>query len=735
MQPTLSFALAGGPGVLVTVEQTADDKLRFTATVSNSAMAADLRGLFFHIADESLLGGLAITQASSSVTALQIGANSISTLGNGVSMLGSAKPFDLGVSFGSASIAGVDDIRSIGFTLEHASQALDLGVLSAMQFGAVMSSVGPSSGARFTTAKAVGMAPSAIAPVAANDSRSTAEDTALHASVAGLITDPDSHAFRFAPVGMLPEGLTFNADGGYAYQPPPDFNGTVQFRYQANDGQANSNVATVSIQVTPVNDAPVLISNTYLYGEEDGQIVGNLGLAAFDADGDVLTFQMREAPVSGRIEFHDNGDFIYSPNPNYYGTDSVRISVKDSHGVGTFYSVVVGLTVAPANDPPVAFDGVGYAGEDWPDFYGRVSARDPELDPMTFRIVGEPLAGLILNPDGRFHWDVPPNFLSTVSFAFEADDGHGGTDTGTFTIYGIPRDDPPIANDDTVATPYQTPVTFDVKTNDFDEEGGTITAYLFRQPHHGSVVVNTDNTFTYTPADDFFGADDFAYFDIDGNEAGNYGTVFITVGRPPNVAPVAHDDRFEFDNENPSFGIPAPGLLANDSDLFPDELSVQSYTQPGHGSVTVGVKGGFVYLPEPGFIGSTSFSYVLSDGELTDEATVTFVVYDASPAQNDSYTTHKNQALTVAAPGLLANDSDLENVIAYTQPAHGTVVVDASGSFVYAPATDFTGTDSFSYTASGLFTDDAMVSITVSAAETGLAALQLMGVLDAISAM
>lgn len=737
MQPTFSFALAGGPGVLVTVEQTADNKLRFTATVANAAMAADLRGLFFHIADESLLAGLAITQASSTVTALQIGANGISNLGNGVSMLGSAKPFDLGVSFGSASTIGADDIRSVSFTLEHAGHALDLGLLSAMPFGAVMSSVGPLGGARFTTVKAVGSAPSAIAPVAANDSQSTTEDTALHASVAGLITDPDSHAFSFSTVGTLPAGLTFNADGSYGYQPPPDFNGLVQFQYRANDGQANSNVATVNIQVTPVNDAPVAHFDRF-DGVEDQQIIGNLGRSVTDAEGDALTYTLKEAPVSGSISFNPDGSFVYTPNPNFWGTDSLRYSVTDSHGASPFGWQIVALDVAPVNDAPVAIDYVGYGIEDMGTFRGGSRwGNDVDLDLLTVRTVGEAPAGLVIDAGGTIQWPVPPNFVGTLSFTFEVDDGHGGTDTGTGRIIIEARNDSPIANDDAVATAYQTPVSFDPKLNDSDEEGDSFIAWYFHQPQHGSLVVNVDNSFTYTPADGFFGSDSFAYFDADFSNynQSNFGTVFITVGRPPNVAPVAHDDRFEFDNENPSFTISAPGLLANDSDLFPDELSIQSYTQPDHGSVTVSAQGGFTYLPESGFIGSTSFNYMLSDGELTDEATVTFVVYDASPAQNDSYTTHKNQALTVAAPGLLANDSDLENIIDYTQPAHGTVVVDAGGSFVYTPATNFVGIDSFSYTASGLFTDDATVSITVSASEDGLAVVQLMGVLEAMPVM
>ncbi|MFO1326007.1 MAG: hypothetical protein U1F56_01515 [Rubrivivax sp.] len=136
MDPSFSFNLSGGPGVRVDVVQLAGGKLRVTATVNAASQVGDLRGLFFHVSDQSLLGGLSITGATSPVGTVQQSANAVSNLGGGVSMVGPNAPLDVGIAFGTASIVGADDIRSVSFTLEHSTQSLSLALLQQMAFGA-----------------------------------------------------------------------------------------------------------------------------------------------------------------------------------------------------------------------------------------------------------------------------------------------------------------------------------------------------------------------------------------------------------------------------------------------------------------------------------------------------------------------------------------------------------------------------------------------------------------------
>src|SRR5207244_1618813 len=127
--------------------------------------------------------------------------------------------------------------------------------------------------------------------------------------------------------------------------------------------------------------------------------------------------------------------------------------------------------------------------------------------------------------------------------------------------------------------------------------------------------------------------------------------------------------------------------------------------------------------PDPNYNGPDSFSYTASDGPLTSNtATVSITVTpvnDAPVAVNDAYSTNEDTALTVPAPGVLGNDTDTENnaltAIKVSNPAHGTVTLNADGSFTYTPNANYNGPDSFTYKANDGTADSnvATVNLTV----------------------
>ena len=137
--------------------------------------------------------------------------------------------------------------------------------------------------------------------------------------------------------------------------------------------------------------------------------------------------------------------------------------------------------------------------------------------------------------------------------------------------------------------------------------------------------------------------------------------------------------------------------------------------------------GSFSYTPAADFAGSDSFSYRASDGTLTSNpATVTITRHrhQRHPGRGrDAYTTAEDTVLTVPAPGVLGNDSDPDGdpltAVLVTGPSHGSLTLNANGSFSYTPAADFAGSDSFSYRASDgtLSSSPATVTITVTASQ------------------
>jgi VCBS repeat-containing protein len=169
--------------------------------------------------------------------------------------------------------------------------------------------------------------------------------------------------------------------------------------------------------------------------------------------------------------------------------------------------------------------------------------------------------------------------------------------------------------------------------------------------------------------------------------------------------------------------VAAPGVLGNDADPDGDPLTAVLVTGPSHGSLTLNANGSFSYTPAADFAGSDSFTYRASDGSLNSNpvtVTITVTATNDTPAGvADAYTTAEDTVLTVPAPGVLGNDSDPDSdpltAVLVTGPSHGSLTLNANGSFSYTPAADFAGSDSFSYRASDgtVSSSPATVTITV----------------------
>ena len=224
----------------------------------------------------------------------------------------------------------------------------------------------------------------------------------------------------------------------------------------------------------------------------------------------------------------------------------------------------------------------------------------------------------------------------------------------------------------------------------------------------GSVADNGDGTFTYIPNPDANGTDAFTYDVADGNGGSDTAAVTITV-TAVNDAPVASDDVGAVVEDDPA-GVTVD-VLVNDSDIEGDALTVAGYDDSGLtlGSVADNGDGTFTYIPDPNANGTDVFTYDVTDGNGgSDTATVVIAVTpmpDAPVANDNAYLTPDDTPLVVPAPGLLANDFDLDgdalshSLIPVELPSNGLVVLSAigDGGFVYTPAAGFVGTDTFSY--------------------------------------
>ncbi|TLM76781.1 MAG: tandem-95 repeat protein, partial [Actinobacteria bacterium] len=197
-----------------------------------------------------------------------------------------------------------------------------------------------------------------------------------------------------------------------------------------------------------------------------------------------------------------------------------------------------------------------------------------------------------------------------------------------------------------------------------------------------------------------------------------------TVHVSANTAPNAVDDVYST-NEDTPYSAVAPGVLGNDTDAESDPLTVTSWSTPSTGTLSAtSTAGAFTYTPPANWSGTATFAYTISDGLLSDTATVTMTVVwinDAPDAVDDAYTTAEDTTLTVAAPGVLSNDTDVETtqtltVTSFSTPSTGTLsATSTAGAFTYAPPANWSGTATFEYAISDGAggSDTATVTITV----------------------
>ena len=180
--------------------------------------------------------------------------------------------------------------------------------------------------------------------------------------------------------------------------------------------------------------------------------------------------------------------------------------------------------------------------------------------------------------------------------------------------------------------------------------------------HAADFHLHADGSYDYTPAANFNGTDTFTYQANDGTDNSNVATVTITVS-PVNDAPVAVDDSAST-NEDTTLTVAAPGVLGNDTDVDADPLTAALVTDVAHGTLALAADGSYTYTPAANFNGTDSFTYKVNDGSVDSTvATVTITVNavnDAPVANDDVASTDEDTALHVDAPGLLANDTDVE---------------------------------------------------------------------------
>jgi outer membrane protein OmpA-like peptidoglycan-associated protein len=417
------------------------------------------------------------------------------------------------------------------------------------------------------------------------------------------------------------------------------------------------------------------------------------------------------------------------PSPPTWVAQSLRNNIQYKQTIDTYRTLGEGfdggdkqdnqLPVA-ANDSATTIKGTAIS--------IRVLDNDSDADGDTLNIISideySTNGGTVAeNESGVLTYTPAAGFIGTDTFTYTISDGHGGEATATVTV--IVEDDPetntdPVAGDDSVSTTVDKEISIDVLANDSDADGDTLTIEsVAAASQQGGTLAISAGKVLYTPPVGFSGTDTFTYTASDGKGGTATATVTVLVGPVPVPDLDAADDHATTHVDT----AVVIDVLGNDSDPDGDTVLIDSFdaaSQQG-GMVTKNADGHLVYTPATGFEGTDTFTYKATDGDgEEDSATVTVVVSKASSgdldAADDSATTPFNTAVAI---DVLGNDSDpdgdavlIDSFDAASQQG-GTVTKNADGHLVYTPATDFEGTDTFTYRATDGDSEEDSATVTV----------------------
>lgn len=582
-------------------------------------------------------------------------------------------------------------------------------------------------------------------PVAVNDINIASPGMPSTGNVLTNDYDTDGGVLMVTGVTTSPTKgtVTMNPNGTYTYTPFPGTSGADSFKYEVCDNGTPKmcSIATVTINIVDTNPSTGGNNPPVANADVTVTIKGNpvvINVKANDSDPDAGQLLSNPTIITqgtnGNAVVNPDGTITYTPNAGFVGKDAFAYQICDNGIPQKCSSTLVCVDVkdtnptTPKNNPPSASHDA-YAGNTGNPIVGNASLNDtdPDGNPLTYALVSNPSNGTItFNTNGTFTYNPAPGFSGTDSFQYQVCDNGipKMCSFATVTLVvtnpnsggGNPVNRPPVATADYSATPMNTPITINVKSNDYDIDAGSNGVLglpmLSQFPANGTAIVNFDGTIKYTPNAGFVGMDMFKYRICDGGGLCSEAIVSVNVTGSPitnNNPPVATNDS----KTGVKNSLISGSVAFNDMD--PDAGQTLSYTstsQPANGTLFFNSNGTYSYIPYTGFVGVDVFTYKVCDNgnpSLCSAATVTLTITDLTPpvgagntppvALVDYAATPRNVPVSI---NVLSNDYDLYGGILglpvkLTNPLNGSVSLNSSGMFVYTPNSGFTGVDSFTY--------------------------------------
>ncbi|EMN7473448.1 tandem-95 repeat protein, partial [Vibrio parahaemolyticus] len=562
-----------------------------------------------------------------------------------------------------------------------------------------------------------------VAPVAdiVADKATVVEDTPTIIKVLGNDTfEGDGKVVSLdANSGPANGTVSVNPDGSVTYTPNDNYQGTDSFTYIVTSGGVSEST-TVSVDVTPVNDAPVAKDDTAIT-DEDTPVTIDVLPNDNDIDGDKLSIQSASVPeAQGKVEIVD-GKLVFTPAENFNGDAEITYTVTDGELTD---EAKVAVTVNPVNDAPtIKVDAVESITED-------AVNTDTVVASLTVRDTDTPENQLTVslenNSNGYFVLvgnevkltqagvDAVNNDelnLKNLTISASVSDGVNPTasDSDSLIVNRV-NDAPTVEN---AIADQVLSEDFDVYTIDLNEVFKDSDSSLeFSVSGNDNIQISiVSGVATITPTADWNGKETITFTAKDPSGENVSQTVNFTVA---SVADIVADKATVVEDTPTIINV-----LSNDTFESTDKVvSLDADNGPKNGTVIVNNDGTVTYTPDDNYVGKDTFTYVVTSGGVSESTTVEVnvtPVNDAPVAKDDIATTQEDTAVTI---DVLPNDTDADGDKLSIESAsvpkeQGTVEV-VDGKLVFTPAENFNGHAEITYTVTdGQLTDEAKVTVTV----------------------
>ncbi|MEI5637740.1 MULTISPECIES: Ig-like domain-containing protein [unclassified Pseudoalteromonas] len=430
------------------------------------------------------------------------------------------------------------------------------------------------------------------APTAVNDTLTTLEDASNSVNVLLNDSDPENNMVASSvTIKTQPtKGQLSVTNGVVTFTPTANANGEDSFTYTVKDStQAESNEATVSINITPVNDLPVAANFTPNIDEDTAKSALAVRASATDVEdiNPTGTITLESQPTIGQAEVDlDNGTITYTPNANETGSDSFTYSILDSEG-GKSNIATISVNIGAVNDRPIAANDEVTTEEDTETTLA-ILANDSDVEDQGFEssaIVLEDkgdgagnyeLADVTVGADGLLNITPKQDQNGMLTFTYTVDDSEGlRSEPAMVTVNITAVNDAPVAEDNTAQLLEDGNIEINVLGNDSDVDSqlNASSVAIVSQPQGGTLQLLASGNIVYTPIANFFGNDAFTYTVQDAEGlVSNLATVNITV-TSVNDAPVISGTPLTSASEDEAYSFTP---TATDTDNDPLIFSVSS---------------------------------------------------------------------------------------------------------------------------------------------------------------